>query len=90
MTTTLAFPASFPDDLVGLGRQFHTLDQLLEHLPEDREGERGELRARWLQLAVELSAHPFWDSCGNRTEAGYVLQQGVEHQEPRPAGEADR
>ena len=77
MATNSTFPRSFPADLVALRREFHALDQLLEHLPADREGERGELRARRRQLAVELSEHPFWDSCGNRTEAGYVLQQGV-------------
>jgi hypothetical protein len=71
------YPDDFPPDLVELRREFHHIGLDLSRLPPERESERGALRDRQHALAVLLSKHPWWDTCGNRSGAGYVLQQGV-------------
>jgi hypothetical protein len=68
---------TFPDDLVALRREFYALERLLDTLPPDGEGERDDLRTRQRALAVALSKHPYWAECGNRTDAGYKLQQMI-------------
>ena len=44
---------------------------------DDERAQVDQLRARERDLALQLTRHPWWLECGNRTQAGYALQQMI-------------
>lgn len=53
---------------------------------DEERAEVDALRARERNLALQLSRHPWWAECGNRTEAGYALQRQIAAEAGSDAG----